>query len=60
MKYIGWKLLKKDYLNGLELWKTPSKFLVCQKYLNFFRFVNSKEDAIKTFEDTLSKWTIHS
>lgn len=40
----GWKRIE-WYNNGLELWKTPTKFLVCMKYQKMFKFYETLEMA---------------
>lgn len=42
----NWELLSNDHITGIELWKTPTKYLVCQRYLSHFRFLDTKEQAI--------------
>lgn len=47
IEYQGWKCIIKH--NNYELWKTPTKFLVCSKYISYFRFYNTEADARKQF-----------
>lgn len=46
----GWKLLDRNNLRCFELWQTPTKFLVCWKYINFFQFFNTLEKARECFQ----------
>jgi hypothetical protein len=43
---LGWKLLKRDYNCGAELWKTQTKFLVCRKYFFEFKFFSNLKEAV--------------
>ena len=47
----SWKRLKVNREVGYELWQTPVKFLVCMKYIGYFRFYNTLPDATKAFEE---------
>lgn len=40
----GWYRLDR-YEDGLELWKTPTKFLVCMKYIKMLQFCNTRDEA---------------
>lgn len=39
---LKWRLLRSDSRSTVELWQTPTKYLVCQKYLSYF-YENFKE-----------------
>lgn len=41
----SWKLLKSYHF--VELWKTPTKYLVCYKYGGIFHFVDTFEEGVK-------------
>ena len=43
----SWKLLKSYHF--VELWKTPTKYLVCYKYGGIFHFVNTFEEGVMKF-----------
>lgn len=45
----GWKKIAHKGL--LELWKTPTKWLVCRKHERKFKFFNTKREADKFFEE---------
>ena len=44
-----WHLLKSYHY--VELWKTPSRFLVCYKYKGIFKFVNSFQEGIEMMKN---------
>ena len=52
---FDWSLIKRNFFNGLELWKTQTKFLVCHKYLGIFKFFNTEKEAINFFENEKNK-----
>lgn len=41
----SWKKLK-NY-DFIEVWKTPTKFLVCYKYKKVFKFCDTLDESIK-------------
>ena len=43
---LNWRLLRSNNENIVELWQTPTKYLVCQKYLGFFYFYENLKEAI--------------
>lgn len=47
---LNWNHLKRHW-TGLELWKTPTRYLVCVKYEYIFRFFDSLQIAQQTFEE---------
>ena len=40
--YAGWHFVKKA-AGTIEVWKTPTKWLVCAHYEGVFKFVDHKE-----------------
>lgn len=48
---LNWELYKRDGDTGIELWKTLTKFLVCQKYLFKFKFRNTLQEAIELYRE---------
>lgn len=46
---FGWKRLK-WYPSGIEVWKTPTRYLTCHHYLGIFRFSDTIDDAFKNIE----------
>ncbi len=48
-----WRLLSVNYDTGVELWKTPTKYLVCQKYLGYFKFLDTEKQARPYFEQVV-------
>lgn len=46
----GWKRIE-WYDNRLELWKTPTKFLVCMKYQKIFKFCETLEISNQIIND---------
>ena len=53
---LGWDLLRSDCSTATELWKTPTKFLVCRKYFGQFRFEESFKEAMDFYLDiTINK-----
>ena len=49
----NWQLLLINYDTGIELWKTPTKYLVCQKYLGYFKFLDTEKQARPYFEQVV-------
>ena len=47
---MTWQLLKCDYNIGIELWKTPTKFLVCQRDFRQYKIVDTEKEACEIFE----------
>lgn len=47
---LNWNQLKRHW-TGLELWKTPTRYLVCVKYESIFRFFDNLQIARQTFEE---------
>ena len=43
---LNWRLLRSDSRNTVELWQTPTKYLVCQKYLSLFYFYENFKEAM--------------
>lgn len=50
----NWKLIKR-YRNYLELWQTPTCFLVCCKHIGLFKFFKDPSDALNFIESELNK-----
>lgn len=48
---LNWELYKRDGDTGIELWKTPTKFLVCQRYLIRFKFRNTLQEAMELYRE---------
>ena len=49
----NWQLLLINYDTGIELWKTPTKYLVGQKYLGYFKFLDTEKQARPYFEQVV-------
>lgn len=47
---LNWYQLRRHW-TGLELWKTPTRYLVCVKYESIFRFFDNLQIAQQTFEE---------
>lgn len=47
---LNWEQLKRHW-TGLELWKTPTRYLVCVKYESIFRFFDGQQIAQQTFDE---------
>ena len=47
---FNWERLK-WYPSGIEVWKTPTKYLTCQHYLRIFGFSDTIDDAFKNVEE---------
>lgn len=47
---LDWEQLRSHW-TGPELWKTPTKYLVCVRYERIFRFFDNLKDAQQTFEE---------
>ena len=45
-----WQLLLVNYDTGIELWKTPTKYLVCRKYYGLYKFLDTEKQAHDCFE----------
>lgn len=43
---LKWRLLRSDSRSTVELWQTPTKYLVCQKYLSLFYFYENFKEVI--------------
>lgn len=43
---LDWRLLRSNTENIIELWQTPTKYLVCQKYLGLFHFYENPKKAM--------------
>ena len=43
---LNWRLLRSDSECIVELWQTPTKYLVCQKYLGLFYFYENPKEAM--------------
>lgn len=49
----NWQLLLVNYDTGIELWKTPTKYLVCQKYFGYYKFLDTEKQAKLYFEQVI-------
>lgn len=43
---LNWRLLRSNSENIVELWQTPTEYLVCQKYLGLFYFYGNLKKAM--------------
>lgn len=43
---LNWRLLRSNSECTVELWQTPTKYLVCQKYLGLFYKILKKQWTI--------------
>jgi len=51
----GWSLIYKDFTTQLELWKTPSRYLICNKYAGIFHFFDSRAESYTAFRMSTNK-----
>ena len=54
MKKI-WKLLRKSFNTSAELWKTPTKWLVCKRQERYYKFFDTEKEANEFFETIKDK-----
>ena len=54
MKKI-WKLLRKSFNTSAELWKTPTKWLVCKKHERYYKFFDTEKEATEFFDTIKDK-----
>lgn len=47
---MDWKLLRRHSDTLLELWKTPTKYLVCKTYERFYKFFDTHSEALAYFD----------
>ena len=43
---LNWRLLRSNSECIVELWQTPTKYLVCQKYLGLFYLYENPKEAM--------------
>lgn len=43
---LNWNLIKRNSEHIVEIWQTPTKYLVCQKYLGLFYFYENLKEAM--------------
>lgn len=52
---LGWDLVKNR--NGVDFWKTPTRYLVCKKYEGYFHFFDSFNEAEYFYNEAIKgKW----
>lgn len=56
---LNWTMLKRDGRTGLELWQTPSRFLVCQKYCGYYVFIDNFDQAMQKYKDDKNEKEFH-
>lgn len=52
---LNLKLLRSDSRSTVELWQTPTKYLVCQKYLSLFYFYENFKEAMDHYLKIVQK-----
>ena len=52
---LNWRLLRSNNENIVELWQTPTKYLVCQKYLGLFYFYENPKKAMDHYQRIVRK-----
>lgn len=52
---LNWNLLRSNSECIVELWQTPTKYLVCQKYLGIFHFYENPKEAMDHYCEIVRK-----
>jgi hypothetical protein len=52
---LNWNLLRSNSECIVELWQTPTKYLVCQKYLGIFHFYENPKEAMDHYFEIVRK-----
>lgn len=52
---LNWSLLRSNSECIVELWQTPTKYLVCQKYLGIFHFYENPKEAMDHYFEIVRK-----
>lgn len=52
---LNWNLLRSNSECIVELWQTPTKYLVCQKYLGIFHFYENSKEAMDHYFEIVRK-----
>ena len=52
---LKWRLLRSDSRSTVELWQTPTEYLVCQKYLSLFYFYENFKEAMDHYLKIVQK-----
>lgn len=52
---LKWRLLRSDSRSTVELWQTPTEYLVCQKYLSLFYFYENFKETMDHYLKIVQK-----
>lgn len=47
--YVNWARLARSPNGIYEIWRTPTKYMICSHYNRKFKYFNNKNDAINEF-----------